>query len=220
MRAFFHRLFRAGRATGAELESEIQFHIQTRVDELVQQGLTRREAEAQARREFGSRALSLEGSREAWNWRWLEEAWLDFRFALRSFLRTPIFTAAVVASLALADRRKYGGFHGVSRRTAGSASLSRRVAPGDGLGRRVGHRIPFEHAGARELRRLESAQLGVRRDGGDAQSLAEPDRAAAIPNGSRRKWRRTICSPCSACAHFSAAPIPPKRTSLEPRASP
>ena len=52
-----------------------------RVEELVEGGMPRREAEQTARREFGNVALIQERSREVWQWPMIESAWADARFA-------------------------------------------------------------------------------------------------------------------------------------------
>jgi predicted permease len=84
-----------------ELDDEILFHITTRTDELEQTGLSRREALAQARREFGSTARMQEETHEAWQFHWIEDLWSDLRYGLRSFRRDKAFTAAAILSLAL-----------------------------------------------------------------------------------------------------------------------
>jgi hypothetical protein len=58
----FDRLFRRRRYN--DIGVSIQEHIQERADELEEKGIPRREAEQQARREFGNVALIEERSRE------------------------------------------------------------------------------------------------------------------------------------------------------------
>ncbi len=50
----------------------IQEHIDERVDELMEEGMSRDEAEQKARREFGNVTLLQERSREVWQWQRLE----------------------------------------------------------------------------------------------------------------------------------------------------
>src|SRR5439155_4278258 len=80
---------------------EIQFHIETRADELEQSGLSRYEAVARARREFGHATGIREETRAAWQLRWLEDLAGDIRYAARALARNPGFAAAAIVSLAL-----------------------------------------------------------------------------------------------------------------------
>ena len=57
-------LFRRGQFD-RELDLEVQFHIETRADELEWSGLAREQALNQARREFGSESRALEETRSA-----------------------------------------------------------------------------------------------------------------------------------------------------------
>lgn len=84
-----------------ELDQEIEFHIETRADELEAGGLVRAEALAQARREFGSGRRAKEETREAWQFGWAEDLARDVRYCGRAFRRSPGFAAAAIVSLAL-----------------------------------------------------------------------------------------------------------------------
>src|SRR5579862_34459 len=84
-----------------DLETEVQFHIETRADELELAGMARRDALAQARRELGSSARLREDSRSAWQIRWLEDLVSDLRYAVRALRHSPGFAAAAIFSLAL-----------------------------------------------------------------------------------------------------------------------
>ena len=84
-----------------ELDEEIQFHIETRADELERGGLGRERALAEARREFGSGARAREETRAAWQIGWLEDLARDLRYAGRALARSPGFAASAVVSLAL-----------------------------------------------------------------------------------------------------------------------
>jgi predicted permease len=84
-----------------ELDDEVQFHIETRADELEKTGLSRGEALARARREFGPAVRMKEDARSAWQIRWLVDLVSDLRYALRALRRNPGFAAAAIFSLAL-----------------------------------------------------------------------------------------------------------------------
>ena len=94
----------------AEVDDEIRFHLEARTEQLVAGGLARDAARAEALRRFGDmeaargrlrhgaqrrRARMLRRER-------LEAVWQDVSFALRQMRRSPGFTAAVVATFALA----------------------------------------------------------------------------------------------------------------------
>ena len=83
-----------------ELDEEIRFHLDMRIDELEKDGLRRADAVAQARREFGSRARVAEESRDPWRFQWLEDCFADMRHAGRSFKRSPAFALTAVGCLA------------------------------------------------------------------------------------------------------------------------
>ena len=84
-----------------ELDTELQFHVEARADELVETGLPRTAALAQARREFGSSARVREDTRSAWQLHWLEDLFADLRYAARGFRRNPAFALTAIACLAL-----------------------------------------------------------------------------------------------------------------------
>jgi predicted permease len=85
-----------------ELDAELQFHLETRAEELQATGLTRHAALAQARREFGSTARITEETRSAWQFRRLEDLAADLRYAARGLRRNRAFSLTAVACLALA----------------------------------------------------------------------------------------------------------------------
>jgi hypothetical protein len=84
-----------------ELAEEMQFHVERRADELQEGGVSRAEAIARARREFGSRLKAAEDTASAWQVQWLEEIFSDLCHAGRAFRRNPGFALTAVFCLAL-----------------------------------------------------------------------------------------------------------------------
>lgn len=84
-----------------DLSASIQEHLDEKTEELIEDGLPRKEAEQRARREFGNVTLIAERSREVWQWRAIESVAADLKFALRRMRKSPVFAATVIATLAI-----------------------------------------------------------------------------------------------------------------------
>ena len=85
----------------AELDEELQYHVEQQTAENLRQGMSPIEARAAALRSMGGLAFQKEQVRDTRGTRWLDELSSDFSFALRSLRRARGFTAAVVITLAL-----------------------------------------------------------------------------------------------------------------------
>jgi predicted permease len=85
----------------ADISVSIQEHIDERIDELMEGGMPRDEAERTARREFGNVTLLRERSREVWQWQRVESLLADLKHVFRRLLRSPGFAITVVLTLAI-----------------------------------------------------------------------------------------------------------------------
>src|SRR4051812_47247547 len=84
-----------------DLDRELRYHFDRRVEELQGQGRTEQDARKQAAIEMGGIEQVREDVRETWIWRWLDDGLRDARYAARSLARSPGFTATAVLSLAI-----------------------------------------------------------------------------------------------------------------------
>jgi predicted permease len=84
-----------------DLAVSIQEHIAERAEELMEEGMPRRQAEQMARREFGNVALIEHRSREVWQWPAVESLIADLKLVFRRLGKSPGFAGTVLLTLAI-----------------------------------------------------------------------------------------------------------------------
>ena len=106
-RVFRLRFARA--RTQRDVDAELRFHIDERVEELVAAGMSRAAAEAQVRARFGDvtrieaecRAIDRATQRERARAERFGDVWRDTRYALRGMITRPLVATIIVVTLAL-----------------------------------------------------------------------------------------------------------------------
>lgn len=100
LRTVLRAIFRHD-AMNAEMNDEMRQHLAQATDLLVARGMSRADAERQARREFGNLGVLTEDGRDARGAGWVETLRGDLRYAVRALRAAPAFTAVAIASLAI-----------------------------------------------------------------------------------------------------------------------
>jgi putative ABC transport system permease protein len=88
-------------AREAELDAELQFHLETEAEEQIAAGLPDDHAHQAARRSLGNITLTKEDARDVWTWGPVERLLQDVRYAIRVLGRQWSFTATAVATIVL-----------------------------------------------------------------------------------------------------------------------
>jgi predicted permease len=84
-----------------DLSDEMQQHLEEKVEELIANGMSKKEATAAARREFGNLSLVEENGRDVWRWLSIENFFADVRYGLRMLGRNPVFTVVGLLTIAI-----------------------------------------------------------------------------------------------------------------------
>jgi predicted permease len=81
------------------LAAEMAAHIEEKIEDLVERGMSAEEARAAVHRQFGNLVRQQENCREAWGWNGLEQFAKDLRVACRLLAKTPGFTLTALLTL-------------------------------------------------------------------------------------------------------------------------
>ena len=101
--ALFRRIVMLGRRSRMEreIEAELREHRQMCIDDNMAEGMSREQAEREARLRFGSPVAMHERVSAEDAALGIESVWMDLRSAMRVFVKSPGFALVVVATLAL-----------------------------------------------------------------------------------------------------------------------
>jgi len=88
-------------AQDAELDAELQFHLDAEAEEHIAAGLPADRARQAARRSLGNVALAKEDARAVWTWGAVERALQDVRYGIRVLARQRSFTVTAIATIVL-----------------------------------------------------------------------------------------------------------------------
>jgi predicted permease len=84
-----------------DLAEEMRLHLEERTEQLMSEGMSRKDAEQTARRAFGNSTLLEERSRQVWQMPWVESLGTDLKLVFRRLGKSPGFAATVLLTLAI-----------------------------------------------------------------------------------------------------------------------
>jgi predicted permease len=93
-------IFRRRKIYG-DLAEEMRIHLEERTEQLISEGMSRKEAQQAARRAFGNPTLIEERSREVWQLPVVESLGRDLKMVFRRLRKSPGFATTVILTLAI-----------------------------------------------------------------------------------------------------------------------
>jgi len=166
-----------------ELQEEVASHLEQKVRESLEQGMSGEEARRRALLEFGNPTVARENSREKWGYPWLDSVVQDLRYATRQLRKNPGFTLVAVFMLAAgigANTAIFSVINAVLLRPLPYRDPDRLVAVGSDT-REAGNGISYKHyqAWRDQSRAYEGLAVYYRNSGWSRVTLTGEDPESA-----------------------------------------
>lgn len=181
--------------SNADVDAELEFHLAGRIEELMARGMTRDAAEQEALRRFGNRALvrdemrridAVSRRRKSFRER-MQDTLRDIRFAMRALMRRPLYTGAILVTIALgvgANAAVFSAVYTVLVKPFDIPGISRLAVVRDDfplMGLRNTQISPLEAIDLFARRDLFSTATAVASDGATIEVDGVPTRAIGAP---------------------------------------